>query len=64
MAEPRRGEVYVALWTIILGSLNDVSGINYSKEGKGKGPFTNLEWPRGFQEVKARRLHDNGTGLW
>jgi hypothetical protein len=22
------------------------------------------EWPRGFQEVKVPRLHDNGTGLW
>jgi len=35
--------------------------------GKGKGkavPFTGLEWPRGFQEFKVPRLHDNGTGWW
>ena len=25
---------------------------------KGKGP----EWPRGFQEAKVPRLHNNGTG--
>ena len=23
-----------------------------------------LEWPRGFQEVKVPRFHDNGTGWW
>ena len=23
---------------------------------------TGLEWPRGFQEVKVPRFHDNGTG--
>jgi len=27
-------------------------------------PVTGLEWPSGFQEVKVRRLHDNGTGWW
>jgi len=25
-------------------------------------PFTGLEWPRGFQEVKVPRFHDNGAG--
>jgi hypothetical protein len=25
---------------------------------------TGLEWPRGFQEVKVSRFHDNGTGWW
>jgi hypothetical protein len=25
---------------------------------------TGLEWPRGFQEVKDLRFHDNGTSLW
>jgi len=25
-------------------------------------PVTGLEWPRGFQEVKVPRFHDNGTG--
>jgi len=27
-------------------------------------PVTGLEWPGGFQEVKAPRFHDNGTGWW
>ena len=27
-------------------------------------PFIGLEWPRGFQEVKVPRFHDNGTGWW
>jgi hypothetical protein len=26
--------------------------------------LTGLEWPRGFQEVKVPRFHDNGTGWW
>ena len=26
--------------------------------------LTSLEWPRGFQEVKVPRFHDNGTGWW
>ena len=25
---------------------------------------TGLGWPRGFQEVKVPRFHDNGTGWW
>jgi hypothetical protein len=25
-------------------------------------PVTGLEWPRGFQEVKVPRFHDNGPG--
>ena len=25
-------------------------------------PVIGLEWPRGFQEVKVPRFHDNGTG--
>jgi len=27
-------------------------------------PVTGLEWPRGFQEGKVPRFHDNGTGRW
>ena len=27
-------------------------------------PIRGLEWPRGFQEVKAPRFHDNGRGWW
>jgi hypothetical protein len=34
-------------------------------KGKGKAvPFTGLDRPRGFQEVKAPRFRDNGTGWW
>ena len=29
-----------------------------------KSPVTGLEWPRGFQEIKVLRFHDNGTGRW
>ena len=29
-----------------------------------RSPVTGLEWPRGFQEVKVPRFHDNGTGRW
>ena len=31
---------------------------------KGKAILTGLAWPRGFQEVKVPRLHDNIPGLW
>jgi len=27
-------------------------------------PIIGLEWPRGFQEVKVPRFHDNDTGWW
>jgi hypothetical protein len=27
-------------------------------------PVTGLEWPRGFQEVKVPRFHENGTERW
>jgi hypothetical protein len=32
-------------------------------KGKGKGKAV-LEWPRGFQEVRVPRFHDNSTGWW
>ena len=31
---------------------------------RASSPVTGLEWPRGFQEVKVPKLHDNGTGRW
>jgi len=31
---------------------------------KKNSPVTGREWPRGFQEVKVPRFHDNGTGCW
>jgi hypothetical protein len=39
-----------------------VSLINLDK--KQNSLFTGLEWPRGFQEVKVPRFHDNGAGWW
>jgi hypothetical protein len=31
---------------------------------KGEGPLQVWSGPRGFQEVKVPRFHDNGTGWW
>jgi len=35
----------------------------YVKKGYSS-PIRVLEWPRGFQEIKIPRFHDNGTGWW
>jgi hypothetical protein len=32
--------------------------------GKAVSTVTGLQWPRGFQEVKVPRFHDNNTGWW
>jgi len=40
-----------------------LSGKNRST-GTESSPVTGLEWPRGLQEVKVPRFHDNGTGWW
>jgi hypothetical protein len=34
----------------------------YQYQYRYSSPVTGLEWPRGFQEVKVPRFHDNGTG--
>ena len=49
--------VYSVLFYMILKSFV------YSKK-RQSSPVTGLEWPRGFQEVKVPRIHDNGTGWW
>jgi len=36
----------------------------FTQECTNSSPVTGLEWPRGFQEVKVPRFHDNGTGWW
>ena len=36
----------------------------YLQLQKQSSPVTGLEWPRGFQEVKIPRFHDNGIGWW
>ena len=46
---------YVTSWLMIL--------LLFKSKGKAV-PFTALEWPREFQEVKVLRFHDNGTGWW
>jgi hypothetical protein len=43
--------------------MNRIRG-NISFEERLISSVTNLEWPRGFQEVKVPRFHDNGTGWW
>jgi len=40
------------------------SNLNSSLTLGKSNPVTGLEWPRGFQEVKVPRFHDNGTGRW
>jgi hypothetical protein len=44
-------------------TLSTSSSVN-GKKGKAVSAVTGLEWPRGFQEVKVPRFHDNGTGWW
>jgi len=34
------------------------------KKLKVSSPITGLDRPRGFQEVKVPRFHDDGTGWW
>jgi hypothetical protein len=38
--------------------------LTYLINKRYSSPVTGLEWPRGFQEVKVPRFHDNGTGWW
>jgi hypothetical protein len=38
---------------------------NFIDVGKSSSsPVTGLEWPRGLQEVKVPRFHDNGKEWW
>jgi hypothetical protein len=39
-------------------------GERKKKKKRDSSPVTGLEWPRGFQEDKVPRFHDNGTGWW
>ena len=41
--------------TMALGSTQPL------KEMSKNSPFTGLQWPRGFQEVRVPRFHENGT---
>jgi hypothetical protein len=35
-----------------------------SEKSRESSPFTGLDRPRGFQEVKAPRFRDSGTEWW
>jgi len=37
-------------------------GAAWERHAMCESAFTGLERPRGFQEVKVPRFHDNGTG--
>jgi hypothetical protein len=39
-------------------------GINDSSYHLWSSPVTDLEWHRRFQDFKAPKFHDNGTGWW
>jgi len=38
------------------------TAIKHKSVKRYSSTVTGLEWPRGFQEVKVPRFHDNGTG--
>ena len=38
--------------------------IIYVRSNSKSSPVTDLEWPRGFHEVKVPRFRDNSTGWW
>jgi hypothetical protein len=54
------------------GRVTGRSGWSHNRLWKGEAlyiyikssPITGLDRPRGFQEVKVPRFHDNGTGWW
>jgi len=46
------------------GTDNKIWATNFLQRNQISRPITGLEWPRGVQEVKIPRIHDNGTGWW
>ena len=44
--------------------IKNVKGLALHVDIISSSLVTGLEWPRGFQEVKVPRFHDNGTGWW
>ena len=59
--------LYAAVVVLVCNSGGGISSGCGSSSGSGgvrskSSPVTGLEWPKGFQEVKALRFHDNGTG--
>ena len=73
LREPIRSGVSIVTRDTALSSLSDCGKRCVVTEGKKfvnmvegflSSPVTGLEWPRGFQEVKVPRFHDNSTGWW
>ena len=60
------GEDEISSYNIPCGVCIDCKHcVAYHVKSIGKSsPVTDLDWPRGFQEVKVPRFHDNGTGWW
>jgi hypothetical protein len=59
----RRGRHQSRDWEEDLEETAELVGKNISNEIKSS-PIRDLEWLRGFQEVKVLRFHDNGTEWW
>jgi hypothetical protein len=56
--------MYFVYHIYIYCALVDLYTKLYKMHCKRSSPVTGLEWPRGFQEVKVPKFHDNGTGRW
>jgi hypothetical protein len=54
----------ICLSVLIRKFSTEVSTGSSGIKGKAVSTVTGLEWPRGFQEVKVPRFHDNATGWW
>jgi len=55
--------------TLVLSANNIIEELSFDNvhgitDGKKISPITGLDRPRGFQEFKAPRFRDNGTGWW
>jgi hypothetical protein len=46
----------------VTGKVDQLLPLICTGKGTAVSTVTGLEWPRGFQEVKVPRFHDNGTG--
>jgi hypothetical protein len=53
---------YNCLMTNLEWKKENTKPLRSKGKGKAVSAVTGLEWPRGFQEVKVPRFHDNGTG--
>jgi len=54
-------------WSVMINLISHITEENpasFSLHIVNSSPVTVLEWPRGFQEDKGPRFHENGTGWW